>query len=392
MSGALRIANCSGFYGDRLSAMREVLVGGEVDVVTGDYLAELTMLILGRDRMRDPALGFARTFVRQVEDCLGDALERGVRIVSNAGGLNPSGLADALRGVAAGLGLDPAVAFVDGDDLLPRAADLGWDDALTANAYLGGLGIARALAAGADIVVTGRVTDASLVVGPAVWHHGWTPESYDEIAGAMVAGHVIECGTQATGGNFSGFLDLPARRHVARLPGGGGGRRRLLGDHQARRLRRAGQRRHRDRPADVRGAGAALPGPGRDRRPRVRDAGAGGSGPRRRLRRPRQRAAGAAEGVCERARRLPQPGGARADRPRRRGEGCLGAGPARAAPVGVVGDVVAGRGHPPRTPTPRRAPPCSCGARSATRTRRRSTARSPAPSSSRRWRPIPASR
>jgi hypothetical protein len=205
----MRIANCSGFYGDRLRAMREVLDGGPLDVISGDYLAELTMLILGRDRMRDSSLGYARTFVRQVEDCLGDALERGVKIVSNAGGLNPAGLVDKLREVAHGLGLDPAIAWVDGDDLLPRAGELGWDGALTANAYLGGFGIARALSAGADVVVTGRVTDASVVVGPAIWQHGWSPTSYDELAGAVVAGHVIECGTQATGGNFSGFLDLP---------------------------------------------------------------------------------------------------------------------------------------------------------------------------------------
>ncbi|KQT90696.1 exopolyphosphatase [Marmoricola sp. Leaf446] len=213
MSGVLRIANCSGFYGDRLSAMREVLEGGSdgqgVDVVTGDYLAELTMLILGRDRMRDAGLGYARTFVRQAEDCLGLALERGVRIVSNAGGLNPAGLAARLREVAEAQGLSPRIAWVDGDDLAPQAASHGWDDALTANAYLGGWGIARALAAGADVVVTGRVTDASVVVGPAAWHHGWTPADLDALAGAMVAGHVLECGTQATGGNFSGFLDLP---------------------------------------------------------------------------------------------------------------------------------------------------------------------------------------
>ncbi|WP_212721950.1 acyclic terpene utilization AtuA family protein [Nocardioides dongxiaopingii] len=210
----LRIGSCSGFYGDRLSAMREMLEGSAdgqgLDVLTGDYLAELTMLILGKDTMRDPRLGYARTFVRQVEDCLGLALERGVRIVSNAGGLNPAGLADALREVARGLGLDPVVAHVEGDDLRPRAAELGLDGALTANAYLGGFGIAAALRAGADVVVTGRVTDASLVVGPAVAHHGWTPTSYDELAGAVVAGHVLECGTQATGGNFSGFLSLPA--------------------------------------------------------------------------------------------------------------------------------------------------------------------------------------
>ncbi len=212
--GVVRIGNCSGFYGDRLSAMREMLEGGELDVLTGDYLAELTMLILGKDQLKDPALGYARTFVRQVEDCLGLALERGVRVVANAGGLNPAGLADRIREVARGLGLDPQVAHVEGDDV--RA--LGLERALTANAYLGGFGIAAALDAGADIVVTGRVTDASLVVGPAVAHHGWTPTSYDELAGAVVAGHVIECGTQATGGNFSGFLDLPDRQRPLGFP------------------------------------------------------------------------------------------------------------------------------------------------------------------------------
>ncbi len=205
MTDALIVGNCSGFYGDRLSAMREQLEGGRLDVLTGDYLAELTMLILGKDTMKDPALGYARTFVRQLEDCLGLALEKGVRIVSNAGGLNPAGLADKVREVAHGLGLDPKVAHVEGDDLRPLGL---YDGALTANAYLGGVGIAAALGAGADVVVTGRVTDASVVVGPAIAHFGWTPTSYDELAGAVVAGHVIECGAQATGGNFSGFRSL----------------------------------------------------------------------------------------------------------------------------------------------------------------------------------------
>jgi hypothetical protein len=185
--------------------MRQMLEGGQLDYLTGDYLAELTMLILGKDTMKDPSLGYAKTFVRQVEDCLGLALEQGVTIVSNAGGLNPAGLADRLREVARGLGLDPAIAHVEGDDV--RALGLR-EGALTANAYLGGFGIAAALTAGADVVVTGRVTDASLVVGPAVAHHGWTATSYDELAGAVVAGHVLECGTQATGGNFSGFKTL----------------------------------------------------------------------------------------------------------------------------------------------------------------------------------------
>jgi hypothetical protein len=199
--GAIRIGNCSGFYGDRLSAMREMLDGGPLDVLTGDYLAELTMLILGRDQLKDASLGYARTFVRQVEDCLGTALERGVKIVSNAGGLNPAGLADRVREIATAQGLSPRIAYVDGDDVRP----LAFAGALTANAYLGGFGIAAALARGADVVVTGRVTDASLVVGPAVAHFGWDATSYDELAGAVVAGHVLECGAQATGGNFSGF-------------------------------------------------------------------------------------------------------------------------------------------------------------------------------------------
>jgi hypothetical protein len=201
----LRIGNCSGFYGDRLDGMREMLEGGDLDVLTGDYLAELTMLILGRDKMKDPSLGYARTYLRQVEDCMGLALERGVSLVSNAGGLNPAGLADRLRQVAERLGLNPRIAYVQGDDLLPRAQELGFEGALSANAYLGGFGIAAALGRGADIVVTGRVTDASLVVGPAAAHFGWHPTQYDALAGAVVAGHIIECGTQATGGNFSGF-------------------------------------------------------------------------------------------------------------------------------------------------------------------------------------------
>lgn len=204
----LRIGNCSGFYGDRLSAMREMLEGGQLDVLTGDYLAELTMLILGRDRMKDANLGYAKTFVRQLEDCLGLALEKGVKIVANAGGLNPAGLAQRIGEVADKLGLDAKVAYVTGDDLLPRAGELGLGAPLTANAYLGAWGIAECLNAGADVVVTGRVTDAALVVGPAAAHFGWGRADYDALAGAVVAGHVIECSTQATGGNFAFFTEI----------------------------------------------------------------------------------------------------------------------------------------------------------------------------------------
>src|SRR5436305_10073433 len=197
--GAVRIANCSGFYGDRLSAMREMLTGGSdhpVDYLTGDYLAELTMLILGRDRMKHPERGYAKTFLIQLEDCLGEARDRGVRIVANAGGLNPAGLADAIRALAERLGVPARIAHVEGDDLLPRAAELGLGTPLTANAYLGAWGIVDCLNAGADVVVTGRVTDASVIVGAAAAHFGWGRADYDRLAGAVVAGHVIECGVQ----------------------------------------------------------------------------------------------------------------------------------------------------------------------------------------------------
>ncbi|MFE5792140.1 acyclic terpene utilization AtuA family protein [Streptomyces sp. NPDC056503] len=197
----LRIGNASGFYGDRFGAVREMLTGGRLDVLTGDYLAELTMLILGRDLLKDPSAGYAKTFLRQMEEGLGLAHDRGTRIVVNAGGLNPAGLADALRALAARLGLPTRVGHVEGDRLPGEAG------VLTANAYLGGAGIAACLAAGADVVVTGRVTDAALVTGPAQWHFGWGPEEYDRLAGAVVAGHVLECGTQATGGNYAFFRD-----------------------------------------------------------------------------------------------------------------------------------------------------------------------------------------
>jgi hypothetical protein len=208
-----------------------MLEGGPIDVLTGDYLAELTMFLLWRARQKDAGGGYAATFLRQMEDVLGLALERGVRIVTNAGGLHPAGLAAKLRDLAAGLGLRPRIAHVEGDDLLPRLSALQEsghalrhaDDGrplasldrpvLTANAYLGGWPIAEALAAGADVVVCPRVTDAALVVGPAAWHFGWGREDWDRLAGAVVAGHVIECGAQATGGNYAFFTEIPGLEH-----------------------------------------------------------------------------------------------------------------------------------------------------------------------------------
>ncbi|MFB7556892.1 acyclic terpene utilization AtuA family protein [Streptomyces brevispora] len=208
MPAPLRIGNASGFYGDRFDAVREMLTGGPLNILTGDYLAELTMLILGRSRLKDPSRGYATTFLRQLEEGLGLARERGVRIVTNAGGLNPTGLAEAVRELADKVGVPVRVAHVEGDSLpVP-------DGYLTANAYLGGDGIAACLRAGADVVVTGRVTDAALVTGPATAHFGWGPDDHDALAGAVVAGHVLECGTQATGGNYSFF-----RGHDLRRPG-----------------------------------------------------------------------------------------------------------------------------------------------------------------------------
>jgi hypothetical protein len=208
-TSTVRIGNCSGFYGDRLSAMREMLTGGDLDYVTGDYLAELTMLILARDRAKAPERGYAKTFLTQLEECLGLARDREVRIVANAGGLNPAGLAAAIRALAERLGIPVRVAHVEGDDLLPRAAELGFGTPLSANAYLGAWGIVDCLKDGADVVVTGRVTDASIIVGPAAAHFGWSRTDYARLAGAVVAGHVIECGIQATGGNYSFFTEIP---------------------------------------------------------------------------------------------------------------------------------------------------------------------------------------
>jgi hypothetical protein len=210
----LRIGNASGFYGDRFAAFREMLEGGDLDVLTGDYLAELTMLILGRQRLQDTGRGYAGTFLRQMEDCLGIALDRGVTIVTNAGGLNPAGLAAALKDLASRLGLRARVAWVDGDDVTARAAELGLGNPLAANAYLGAWGIAACVRSGADVVVSGRVTDASLVVGPAAAHFEWERNNWDALAGATVAGHILECGAQATGGNYSFFAE-----HDMRHPG-----------------------------------------------------------------------------------------------------------------------------------------------------------------------------
>lgn len=236
----VRIANCSGFFGDRLAAAKEMVDGGPIDVLTGDWLAELTMLILARQRLKNgPDAGWARTFLIQMSQVLSTCQEKGIKVVSNAGGLDPAACAAALREKADELGLtDLTIAYVTGDNLLDKLDELGNVEKLvnldtgelpgdidmqplTANAYLGARCISEALDAGADVVITGRVTDAALTIGPAAWWHGWSYDDamngdrsqMDALAGALVAGHVIECGAQATGGNYSFFQDIPNLEH-----------------------------------------------------------------------------------------------------------------------------------------------------------------------------------
>ncbi len=225
---SIRIANCSGFYGDKLSIARDMIEGGPIDVLTGDYLAELTMTILYNQKLkRGEDHGYVGTFLKQFRDVAKLAQEKDIKIVTNAGGLNPSSMAAAVEEIVQELNLDLKVAYIEGDDLMPRIDELykggetlsNIDKALdlqnykkkpiTANAYLGAWGIKEALDNGADVVICPRVTDAAVVIGPAAWKYNWSRDQYDELAGALAAGHIIECGAQATGGNYSFFQEVP---------------------------------------------------------------------------------------------------------------------------------------------------------------------------------------
>ena len=228
---SVRIGNFSGFYGDRHDSIGELLDAG-VDYLTGDYLAELTMLILRKNQLAGrPA--YAAGFLSQLEPVLARIAEQGVKLVCNAGGLDPVGCADAVRALGEQQGLSLTVAAVSGDDLLSALPslmdgdtellanldsgepfDVDTEHVLAANAYLGAWPIVAALEAGADIVICPRVTDASLVIAPAAHHHNWATDDYDRLAGALWAGHAIECGAQVTGGNYaffheSGDLGIP---------------------------------------------------------------------------------------------------------------------------------------------------------------------------------------
>ena len=229
----IKIANCSGYYGDKLSAARELVDGGPIDVLTGDYLAELTMAILyGQKIQRGEDKGYVGTFLKQIKDVAASCKEKNIKIVSNAGGLNPSSMAHEIEQILNDLSIDLKVAYIDGDDLMPRMSELQENgesfiniekeialdesgcDPLTANAYLGAWGIKEALDNNADIVVCPRVTDAAVVIGPAAWKFNWQRNDYDSLAGALAAGHIIECGCQATGGNYAFFKEIKSFDNV----------------------------------------------------------------------------------------------------------------------------------------------------------------------------------
>ncbi len=229
----IKIGNCSGYYGDKLSAAKDMVDGGPLDVLTGDYLAELTMAILFNQRVqRGEDKGYVGTFLKQVKSIAKTCKDKNIKIVTNAGGLNPSSMANEIEKILKDLEISLKVAYISGDDLMPRIDDLKKDgetflnidkdiaieesgcQTLTANAYLGAWGIKEALDQGADIVVCPRVTDAAVVIGPAAWKFNWQRNDYDALAGALTAGHIIECGCQATGGNYSFFQEVPSFDNV----------------------------------------------------------------------------------------------------------------------------------------------------------------------------------
>ena len=229
----IKIANCSGFYGDRLSAAKEMVDGGPIDVLTGDYLAELTMAILyGQKIQRGEKAGYVGTFLKQLKQIASSCSEKNIKVVSNAGGLNPKSMADEVKNILDSEGLNLKVAYIDGDDFMDKFDELKKNGeelknldtgaslfkqnlpAVSANYYLGCWGIKQALDEGADIVICPRVTDAALVMGPAAWKFNWSRDDYDKLAGSLAAGHIIECGDQATGGNYSFFKEVPSFQNV----------------------------------------------------------------------------------------------------------------------------------------------------------------------------------
>ncbi|HSW23881.1 MAG TPA: acyclic terpene utilization AtuA family protein, partial [Burkholderiaceae bacterium] len=224
----VRIGGASGFWGDSMVGAPQLVNSGLIDYLVFDYLAETTMAILAAARAKKPELGYATDFVDSaMKLVLPEVMRRGIKVVANAGGINPRGCADALQALAATMGLTPRIAVVEGDDvsaLMPALREAGTRDmytgealptkVLSANAYFGALPIAAALAAGADIVITGRCVDSAVTLGALIHEFGWSPGDYDRLAGGSLAGHIIECGCQATGGLFTDWQEVPDWAHI----------------------------------------------------------------------------------------------------------------------------------------------------------------------------------
>lgn len=219
---SLRIGCASGFWGDTEYAASQLVHDGNIDVLVFDYLAEITMSLLTRAKAKDPQAGYAPDFVSALRPLLRELKARGIRVVSNAGGVNPGGCREALARAAEAEGLSLKIAAVTGDDLLPQVEAMREagvremfsgtplpERLASANAYLGAFPIAAALDAGADIVVTGRCVDSAVVLGPLIQAFGWSETDYDRLAQGSLAGHIIECGTQCTGGNYTDWRSVP---------------------------------------------------------------------------------------------------------------------------------------------------------------------------------------
>lgn len=219
----VRIGGASGFWGDSMVGAPQLVNAGQLDYLVFDYLAETTMAILAAAKARQPELGYATDFVDiAMKAVLPEVMRKGIRVIANAGGIHPRGCAKALEALASSMGLSPKIAVVEGDDILawlPRLRGAGVTDmftgqplpdgVLSANAYLGAFPVATALAAGADIVITGRGVDSAVTLGALIHEFGWAPEDLDRLAGGSLAGHIIECGCQATGGLFTDWRDVP---------------------------------------------------------------------------------------------------------------------------------------------------------------------------------------
>ena len=234
MRERIRIASGQGFWGDLLTAPRDQVRRGPIDYLVMDYLAEVTMSILQKQKRKDPSLGYARDLVPLMDELLPLIVEKNIRVITNGGGVNPEACRDAIFASAARLGIRGlAIGVVAGDDILPRLHDLRasgvplanmesgedlagvMDRVLSANVYFGAAPIVRALADGAQIVITGRTTDTGLTLAPMMYEFGWRDTDWDRLAAGTVAGHILECGAQSSGGNFSAdWRAVPDLAHV----------------------------------------------------------------------------------------------------------------------------------------------------------------------------------